>query len=156
MPRICCGSIRREASRELAEDTGGFLIRDTNDLSSAFRRIDEDNRFHYLLTYSPTNPEFDGKFRTIQVKVHRDGAQVFSRKGYIAVRRPASGFLSYEAAALAALDHGKPPNDFPIGASGYVFPDPKGRAAVPLVVHVKPAICASPSTRTRARTRARP
>jgi VWFA-related protein len=121
----------------LAEDTGGFLIRDTNDLSSAFRRIDEDNRFHYVLTYSPTNPEFDGKFRTIQVKVHRDGAQVFSRKGYIAIRRPASGFLSYEAAALAALDHGKPPNDFPISASGYVFPNPKGRAAVPLVVHVK-------------------
>jgi VWFA-related protein len=121
----------------LAEDTGGFLIRDTNDLSSAFRRIDEDNRFHYLLTYSPSNPEFDGKFRTIQVKVHRDGAQVFSRKGYIAIRRPPSGFLSYEAAALAALNHGKPPNDFPIGATGYVFPDPKGRAAVPVVVHVK-------------------
>jgi VWFA-related protein len=121
----------------LAEDTGGFLIRDTNDLSSAFRRIDEDNRFHYVLTYSPTNPDFDGKFRTIQVKVRRDGAQVFSRKGYIAIRRPASGFLSYEAAALATLDHGKPPNDFPISASGYVFPDPKGRAAVPVVVRVK-------------------
>ena len=124
---------------QLAEDTGGFLIRDTNDLSSAFRRIDEDNRFHYVLTYSPTNPELDGKFRTIQVKVHRDGAQVFSRKGYLAVRRPASGFLVYESAALAALDHGKPPNDFPIGASGYVFPDPNGRAAVPVVVHVKTA-----------------
>jgi VWFA-related protein len=122
---------------QLAEDTGGFLIRDTNDLSSAFRRIDEDNRFHYVLTYSPTNPEFDGKFRTIQVKVRRDGAQVFSRKGYIAVRRPAGGSLTYEAAALAALDHGRPPNDFPIGASGYVFPDPNGRAAVPVVVHVK-------------------
>lgn len=121
---------------QLAEDTGGFLIRDTNDLSSAFRRIDEDNHFHYVLTYSPTNPEFDGKFRTIQVKVRRDGAQVFSRKGYVAVRRTASGSLGYEAAALAALD-GKPPNDFPIGASGYVFPDPKGSAVVPIVVHVK-------------------
>ena len=122
---------------QLAENTGGFLIRDTNDLSSAFRRIDEDNRFHYVLTYSPTNPEFDGKFRTIQVKVRRDGAQVFSRKGYIAVRRPASGPLSYEAAALSALDRGKPPNEFPIGASGYVFPEPSGRAAVPVVVHVR-------------------
>jgi VWFA-related protein len=122
---------------QLAEDTGGFLIRDTNDLSSAFRRIDEDTHFHYVLTYSPSNPDFDGKFRTIQVKVHRDGAQVFSRKGYIAMRRPANGFLSYESAALATLDHGKPPNDFPIGASGYVFPDPRGRAAVPIVVDVK-------------------
>jgi hypothetical protein len=120
----------------LAEDTGGFLIHDTNDLGSAFRRIDEDNRFHYLLTYSPSNSEFDGKFRTIQVKVRRDSAQVFARKGYVAVRRPPAGFLSSEAAALAALDHGKPPNDFPISARGFVFPDPKGHAAVPIVVHV--------------------
>jgi VWFA-related protein len=120
----------------LAEDTGGFLIRDTNDLGSAFRRIDEDNRSHYLLTYSPSNSEFDGKFRTIQVKVRRDGAHVFARKGYVAVRRPPPGFLSYEAAALAALDHGKPPNDFPVSARGFVFPDPKGNAAVPVVVHV--------------------
>jgi VWFA-related protein len=121
----------------LADDTGGFLIRDTNDLSSAFRRIDEDNRFHYLLTYSPSNAAFDGKFRTIQVKVRRDGAQVFARKGYLALRRPAAGFLSYEAAALAALDRGRPPNDFPMSARGFVFPDPKGHAAVPVVVHVR-------------------
>jgi len=121
----------------LAGDTGGFLIRDTNDLGSAFRRIDEDNRFHYLLSYSPSNSEFDGKFRTIQVKVRKPGAQVFARKGYVAVRRPAPGFLSYEGAALAALDHGKPPNDFPVSARGFVFPDPKGIAAVPIVVHVR-------------------
>ena len=39
----------------LSEETGGFLIRDTNDLRSAFQRIDEDIRFHYLLTYAPTS-----------------------------------------------------------------------------------------------------
>ncbi len=121
----------------LADDTGGFLIRDTNDLSSAFRRIDEDNRFHYLLTYSPSNSEFDGKFRTIHVKVKREGLQVFARKGYLAVHRPAAPFLSYEAAALAALEHGTPPNAFPISASGFVFPGPKGTAAVPIVAEVK-------------------
>jgi VWFA-related protein len=123
----------------LAEDTGGFLIRDTNDLSSAFRRIDEDNRFHYLLTYSPSNPDPDGKFRTIQVKVKRDGAQVFARKGYLALRKPASSFLSYEAEALSTLDHGKPPNAFPVSAMGFVFPGPKGTATVPVVIQVKTA-----------------
>jgi VWFA-related protein len=123
----------------LAEDTGGFLIRDTNDLSTAFKRIDEDNRFHYMLTYSPTNLNTDGKFRTIQVKVKRDGAQVFARKGYLALRKPASSFLSYEAEALSKLDHGKPPNAFPVSATGFVFPSPKGSAAVPIVVQVKTA-----------------
>ena len=120
----------------LAEDTGGFLIHDTNDLSTAFRRIDEDNRFHYLLTYSPSNVAFDGKFRTIQVKVKREGAQVFARKGYLAVPPSSLPFLSYEAAALAALHRGKPPNAFPMSATGFVFPEPKGRAVVPVIVHV--------------------
>ena len=121
----------------LAEDTGGFLIRDTNDLSSGFRRIDEDNRFHYLLTYAPSNARFDGKFRKIQVRVKRDGMQVFARKGYLALRGPSQTRMSYEAAALAAYDRGKPPNAFPVSAAGFVFPGPKGRAAVPLVVQVK-------------------
>ena len=55
----------------MAADTGGFLIKGTNDVGSAFRRIDEDMRFHYLLTYSPSNDVMDGKFRTITVKVRR-------------------------------------------------------------------------------------
>ncbi len=63
----------RTGLARLADDTGGFLVEQSNDLSSAFRRIDEDNQFHYLLTYSPTNAAFDGKFRAIQVKVRRPG-----------------------------------------------------------------------------------
>src|SRR6476619_6669393 len=69
-----------------AIDTGGFLVRDTNDLRHAFERIDEDQRFHYLLTYSPKNQKFDGTFRNISVKVGRQNAQVFARKGYRALR----------------------------------------------------------------------
>jgi VWFA-related protein len=121
----------------LAEDTGGFLVRDTNDLGSSFRRIDEDNRYHYLLTYSPKNDNFDGKFRTIGVKVRHDGAQVFSRKGYFAVRSSKVPVLSYEAPAIAALDRPKPPNAFAIGAAAMVFPTPSGKIVVPVVVHVR-------------------
>jgi len=121
----------------LAEDTGGFLVRDTNDLGSAFRRIDEDNKFHYMLTYSPKNEHFDGKFRTIGVKVRRDGAQVFSRKGYFAVRSSTAPVLSYEAPAIAALDSAKPPSAFAIGAAAMVFPEPSGKSLVPVVVQVR-------------------
>lgn len=121
----------------LADDTGGFLIRDTNDIGSAFRRIDEDSRIHYLLTYSPANDTFDGKFRTIDVKVGRPGVQVFARKGYRAVR--SSGLLrapAYEAPAVALLDSGTLPNAFPVRAGGLVFPDRQGGAIVPIVVKV--------------------
>ena len=60
----------RTGLARLAEDTGGFLVDGTNNLRDAFRRIDEDSQFHYLLTYSPTDTNFDGKFRRIDVRPH--------------------------------------------------------------------------------------
>ena len=58
----------RAGLARLSADTGGFLIEGSNNLGAAFKRIDEDSQFHYLLTYSPKNAAFDGKFRAIQVK----------------------------------------------------------------------------------------
>lgn len=130
----------RTGLARLAEDTGGFLVEQTNDLTSAFRRIDEDNQFHYLLTYSPKNATFDGKFRAIQVKVHRPGTQVFARKGYRAVRTPrAIDAGSYEVPALALLDSTPLPNAFPVHAAGFSFPDPARPGLTPVLVHVDTA-----------------
>jgi hypothetical protein len=128
----------RTGLARLAEDTGGFLIDETNDLSSAFRRIDEDNQFHYLLTYSPTNMEVDGKFRAIQVKVKRPGTQVFARKGYRAMRTaPSSTPDSYETPALALLDRTPLPNAFPMHASAFSFPDPLRPGLTPVLAEVR-------------------
>ena len=127
----------RAGLARLSEDTGGFLIEQTNDLSSAFRRIDEDNQFHYLLTYTPKNELFDGKFHAIHVKVARQGMQVFARKGYRSLRmRPAAGTGSYEVAALALLGRTPLPNDFPVHAAGFSFPDPARPGLSPVLVHV--------------------
>jgi VWFA-related protein len=121
----------------LAEDTGGFLVRDTNDIGSAFKRIDEDMRFHYLLTYSPRNDVLDGKFRTIAVKVKRPGVVVYSRKGYRAVRTPGGlPVLTYEAPALALLDASPLPNAFPTRASAFMFPEGDRPGLTPIVVRV--------------------
>ena len=130
----------RSGLARLAADTGGFLVEQSNDLASAFRRIDEDTRFHYLLTYSPTNDVLDGKFRAIQVKVARPATQVFARKGYRALRaRPVTGAGSYEIPALALLDRAPLPNAFPIYAAGFSFPDPVRPGLSPVLVHISTA-----------------
>jgi VWFA-related protein len=127
----------RTGLARLSEDTGGFLVEQSNDLSGAFRRIDEDNRFHYLLTYSPNNMDFNGRFRTIGVKVRRPGTQVFARRGYRAVRAPLRGAPGgHQAAALALLDRSRLPNAFPIHAAGFSFPDPARPGLTPVVVQV--------------------
>lgn len=127
----------RTGLAKLSEETGGFLIEQSNDLSSAFKRIDEDNQFHYLLTYSPRNGVFDGRFRAIRVGVRRSGAHVFARKGYRAIRTtsaPDSG--SYETPALALLDRTPLPNAFPVNAAAFSFPDPARPGLSPVAVHV--------------------
>jgi VWFA-related protein len=122
---------------QLANETGGFLIHDTNDAASAFRRIEEDMRFHYLLAYSPSNESFDGKFRTISVKVSRPGVQVQTRQGYFAVRTVESAPLrSYEAPALAQLDAGTRPHAFPLETVALSFPTAKQPGLVPVLVRV--------------------
>jgi VWFA-related protein len=121
----------------LSEETGGFLIRDTNDLRSAFQRIDEDIRFHYLLTYAPTNQSFDGKWRAISVKVKRPGMEIYARKGYRALRSvPIMPVLDYEAQAIAALDAQTPPRAFPFTTSVLSFPESDRPGLSPLLVRV--------------------
>jgi len=127
----------RTGLAKLADETGGFLVEQSNDLSSAFKRIDEDNQFHYLLTYSPKNAVFDGKFRAIHVDVRRPGAHVFARKGYRAVHAPAPADTGdYELPALEMLDRTPLPNDFPVQAAAFTFPEPERPGLSPIAVHV--------------------
>ena len=130
----------RTGLAKLASETGGFLVEESNDLSGAFRRIDEDNQFHYLLTYSPKNGTFDGRFRTIRVGVKKSGAHVFSRNGYRAVRAtPSADTGSYEVPALALLDRAPLPNAFPVQSAAFSFPDPARPGLSPIAVRVSTA-----------------
>ena len=92
----------------LSDQTGGFLIHDTNDLTNGLRRIDDDMNAYYFLTYVPQNKEYDGRFRRISVKVTRPNVEIQSRQGYYAVE--AAGqlpILDYEVPAIAAARNWK-------------------------------------------------
>jgi VWFA-related protein len=124
---------------QLSRETGGFLIQSSNDMTAGFRRIDQDIRNHYVLTYVSKRPEYDGKFRRLDVRVKRPGVTVSARKGYYAVR-PTGGIpvLAYEAAPLAILDAGRPPNAFPVRTRSLVFPVPGSvEARVPILASAK-------------------
>lgn len=121
---------------QLAQETGGILIRNTNDLVGGFKRIEQDMRNYYMLSYVPKNDKFDGKFRTIAVKVKRSGADVAARKGYYAVRGVGpTPVMSYEARPLALLESTPLPNAFPVRVAAVRFP--QGEIALtPVMVSV--------------------
>lgn len=93
----------RSGLGSLSEQTGGFLINNTNDLVAGLHRIDDDMNGYYYLTYVPQNKDYDGSFRRISVKVTRPNVDVQSRHGYYAIE--SSGqvpMLDYEVPAIAA------------------------------------------------------
>ncbi len=116
----------------LADQTGGFLIEGTNDLVPRLRQIDADRRFHYLVTYTPTNGNNDGSWRRITVQVPSRRVSVRARSGYLAVAgNSVLPLFAYEGPALAALDRTTAPADLPLRAAAYVFPERRGsRVAV--------------------------
>ena len=98
----------RSGLGSLSDQTGGFLINNTNDLASGLRRIDDDMNGYYLLTYTPKNEDYNGRFRRINVKVARGNVDVQSRQGYYAVESVGQlPMLDYEAPAIAAARNWK-------------------------------------------------
>ncbi len=103
----------------MAADTGGLLLRGTNDLGGGLARISAESRSYYLLGYLPTDGARDGRFRKIEVKVDRPGLTVRARKGY-----EAAGPASLRAAPARQASA-----DVPLRLATYTLEPVAGRKA---------------------------
>lgn len=97
------GRARGDTLLTLADSTDGRAIVNTNDLNAGFRKIADDLSAYYLLGYSSTNANVDGKFHRIDVKVSQPKVSLTARRGYLAPARDA------RPAATAAVPTGPPP-----------------------------------------------
>jgi VWFA-related protein len=129
----------RSGLGSLADQTGGFLIHDTNDLGAGLRRISDDMRGYYLITYVPKNTDYDGRFRHINVKLSHASYDVQTRKGYYAIESVGQlPVLEYEAPALAAARNVRSDaSSFAFQASALSFPAPN-RSGLALVIAEAP------------------
>ena len=82
--------VEAQGADSIAIDSGGFSIRNSNDLVRGLRRIAEESRSYYLLGYQPARTATDGKFRKIEVRVRRPGLEVRARHGYYAPQEKAA------------------------------------------------------------------
>jgi VWFA-related protein len=74
-----------EAMSDIARETGGRAFYGTNDLKDAMSRSVEQGSSYYTLAYSPTNRDWTGKYRKIEVKIATAGTDLTYRRGYYAV-----------------------------------------------------------------------
>jgi VWFA-related protein len=75
----------QQTMEEIARETGGFAFINRNDIHNGVDLVFADHASSYTIGYYPQNHNWDGGYRTISVKVDRDGAEVRHRRGYFAV-----------------------------------------------------------------------
>jgi VWFA-related protein len=116
-------ALEAEGAGALAESSGGFVVRNSNDLAGGLRRIGRESRVYYLLGYMPADTRADGRFRRITVRVGRPDVQVRARKGYFAggvPSKPGDARATADALEMALQS----PYDLaalPVRAAAYVF-----------------------------------
>jgi VWFA-related protein len=130
-----------EGAESLAADSGGFTVKNTNDLGRGIQRIADETRSYYLLGYNPTNTARDGRFRKIQVRVDRKNVEVRARKGYyapldgvkVAERKPGAPDPAFQTALDSPFDV----DEIPLRMASYVLDETLlGKASVVVAAEV--------------------
>jgi VWFA-related protein len=67
---------------EIARDTGGRSFHSNNDVAGALLDSTRDGGSYYTLTYSPSNQDYSGNVRKIQVSLARKGYTLSYRRAY--------------------------------------------------------------------------
>lgn len=93
---------------EIAAETGGKAYTNQNEIKLGVALAASDEKASYSLGYYPENKKWDGKYRSIKVKVAQAGTQVRCRKGYFAIEPGPTKDHNYEQDVAAALEVNAP------------------------------------------------
>lgn len=156
MTGLITNAQEHETMEAMAEETGGHAFYNTNDLATAVTKAIDNGSNYYTLTYSPTNTQWDERFRAVKVKIDQPNVKLAYRTGYYAIDPNDRNKLVAGGAATAmiqpttmatAMLHGgpdpaeilfkvrirpaaMPPQDTPL-ASNRTNPDPKVKVQGP-------------------------
>lgn len=72
----------QDSLRVLADETGGIAIVNQNNFDKGLKRIDAETSDYYVVGYYSSNPDPLKRTRKIEVKVKREGLNVWSRTSY--------------------------------------------------------------------------
>jgi len=132
-----------EGAESIAADTGGFSVKNTNDLGKGIQRIGDESRIYYLLGYNSSHTQRDGRFRKIKVELAgRKGLQLRYRKGYFAPLEGGKSALDKRVGPgdpdiQAALDSPYAQEEVPLRMTAYVFDETiLGKASVMIATDV--------------------
>jgi len=92
VPGVESGTVKDKADKDLerlCDETGGAALftGDMLALERAFTKVARELRTQYLITYKPTNTQYDGSYRRVDVKLSNghENLKLRTKKGYKAV-----------------------------------------------------------------------
>jgi VWFA-related protein len=98
----------QETMREIAAQTGGKAYVNQNEIKEGIVLAVSDEKASYTLGYYPENKKWDGKFRSLKVKIDRGDTQIRYRKGFYALDPAQDKKANFEQDVAAALQMGAP------------------------------------------------
>lgn len=130
--------LTQDSMENLAQQTGGKVCMNNNDLSECVKRAIDDSSSYYELSYYPTDKNWHGEFRRTSVKTSRSGVQLSFREGYFARETDATTWAKDAKATDAHLSQAAC-NDFLTATSIFVEasalpPDQSGQTKYLLVI----------------------
>jgi len=130
---------QRDLLYRISGDTGGQLIKNTNDIAGGLERIDAEIRSRYTLAYRSTDSNFDGSFRKVKIEVRRPNTNVVARPGYYAI--PSSQIVPFspdEKKLLANFTTMSAQPTLPLSLELDSFRSGEGYYIVPLSFEIPP------------------
>lgn len=133
---VSSAGARLEASQssmhDLAEETGGRIFINRNDIDNAVAIASSDGGTYYALGYYPEKKKFDGTFHKLKITVNRPGAQTRCRRGYFALDPGKASNKEKEAELADVLRTGAVQATQVLFDARVVPPPPAARMQVPV------------------------
>jgi hypothetical protein len=94
--------------QELAKQTGGKAYVNQNEIKNGIALAVSDEKASYELGYYPENKKWDGKFRSLKVKLDQGDREIRYRKGYFALDPAQVKNPNFESDVAEALEFTEP------------------------------------------------
>lgn len=131
-------TVGQDALFYMANETGGTLFEDTNDLGSELDEVLTRSSVTYLLSFEPSELERDGSYHSLEIRLGRDRqGRLSHREGYFAPR-PFEDLHPLEKSLLAsdAIASAAPRRELDLNVLVAPFRANEDQAYIPVIIEV--------------------
>lgn len=135
--RVAAQAAQEDVLAELADGTGGTFYHNRNDVDEAMRQAGAAPDVSYLLSFSPQNLKFDGRFHTLKVALAtKEKFNIQARRGYFAPRSAADPAEITKEEIQEALFSQEEIHDIPVDLQTQYFKQDAAQARLAVLTHL--------------------